>query len=381
MALFDMLIKGGYDFEVAHVNYGLREEAKKETEDLLNYCKKNNIDAHVCYVKEKIESNIEEKCREIRYSFFEELMKKQGYDALLVAHNEDDNFETYLLQKKRKNIVEYYGLNEYTTIKGFLVSRPLLQYSKEYLQKYDDKNQVPYAIDKSNLEDKFERNKIRHNVVQNLNKDERDQLNLEIVKANIELLTRHNTILREYPIVVEELLKHTDEDLAFFFTIVGRKYIEDLELSLKQVKEFRKIMLSEKPNVILKIKRDVYFVKSYNIAEVKLLPSDTNFYYVLTSPCKFDCDYFSLDFTGDTSDRHIKAKDYPLVIRNASKDDMVLIKNYYVSMRREFINWKMPKELRNRWPIIINNSNEIVYVPKYDPDFKPKKDTNFFVKI
>ena len=64
MALFDMLIKGGYDFEVAHVNYGLREEAKKETEDLLNHCKKNNIDAHVCYVKEKIESNIEEKCRE-----------------------------------------------------------------------------------------------------------------------------------------------------------------------------------------------------------------------------------------------------------------------------------------------------------------------------
>lgn len=381
MALFDLLIKGNYNFAVAHVNYGLRDEAIEETRNLVDYCDKNHIKIYAHFVQEKIEKNIEEKCREIRYSFFKKIMFKDGFDALLVAHNQDDSFETYFLQKKRKNIVEYYGLNASYDMNGFYVIRPLLDYSKDELQKYDDKNNVPYAIDKSNLEDKFERNKIRHSIVQKLTCEERNKLSIEIVEANIELLTRHNKILREYPILVSDLLNYSDEDLAFFFTIIGRRYLEDLELSLRQVKEFRKILVSDKPNVTVKIKKNVYFVKSYNIAEIKLLPSDTNFYYVIEKPCKFDCEYFSLDFTGDTSNRHIKLKDYPLIIRNASKEDQVLIKNYYVSMRRQFINWKMPEELRNRWPIILNCKNDIVYVPKYDANFKPGIDTNFFVKI
>lgn len=381
MALFDLLIKGNYSFAVAHVNYGLRDEAIEETRNLVEYCDQNKVKIYAHFVQEKVEKNIEEKCREIRYSFFKKIMDIDGYDALLVAHNQDDSFETYFLQKKRKNIVEYYGLNSSYDMNGYYVIRPLLDYSKEELQKYDDKNHVPYAIDKSNLEDKFERNKIRHNIVQKLTSEERIKLNREILEANIELLSRHNKILREYPILISDLLNYSDEDLAFFFTIIGRKYINDLELSLRQIKEFRKIMVSEKPNVIVRIKNDVYFVKSYNIAEIKLLPSDTHFYYEIKQPCKFDCEFFSLDFTGDTSNRHVKLKDYPLIIRNASKEDQVLIKDYYVSMRRQFINWKMPKELRDRWPIILNNKNEIVYVPKYDANFKPKIDTNFFVKI
>ena len=50
-------------------------------------------------------------------------------------------------------------------------------------------------------------------------------------------------------------------------------------------------------------------------------------------------------------------------------------------MRREFINWKMPVELRDRWPIILNSKNGIVYVPRYSKDFKPTEDTNFVVVI
>ena len=37
-----------------------------------------------------------------RYHFFSDLYKKNNYDAVLVAHNEDDHLETYLLQKKQQ---------------------------------------------------------------------------------------------------------------------------------------------------------------------------------------------------------------------------------------------------------------------------------------
>ena len=71
-------------------------------------------------------SNIEANCREVRYDFFADLYKKYSFDGLLVAHNEDDSIETYLLQKKRKNLVFHYGLADKNIIKGMTVLRPLL---------------------------------------------------------------------------------------------------------------------------------------------------------------------------------------------------------------------------------------------------------------
>jgi hypothetical protein len=41
----------------------------------------------------------------------------------------------------------------------------------------------------------------------------------------------------------------------------------------------------------------------------------------------------------------------------------------------------MPESVRNRWPIIVNKDGIIVYVPRYQKDFVPEENCNFFVKI
>ena len=61
MALFSLLLKEGYDFDVAHVNYHLREESNAETEGLQQYCEKNKRKLFVLDVKENISRNIEAK--------------------------------------------------------------------------------------------------------------------------------------------------------------------------------------------------------------------------------------------------------------------------------------------------------------------------------
>ena len=100
MALFYMLKEEGYNFAVAHVNYHLREESNSEQEQLEAYCKKNNVQLFVKDVDEVLgNNNLEEKCRIIRYSFFKELVNEHGFDAVLVAHNQDDLIETYIMQK------------------------------------------------------------------------------------------------------------------------------------------------------------------------------------------------------------------------------------------------------------------------------------------
>ena len=175
MALFYLLLKEKYDFDVAHVNYHLRPESDDETKGLQAYCDKYGKKLFVLHVNKEIKRNIEAKCREIRYKFFADLNEQNKYDAVLVAHNQDDHIETYLLQKKRKNLPLFYGINEKTTINGVHILRPLLGFSKPQLIDLCNSNNVPYSIDSTNLEQSFERNKIRINIVSKLTSKERDE--------------------------------------------------------------------------------------------------------------------------------------------------------------------------------------------------------------
>ena len=53
MALFSMLLKEVYKFEVAHVNYHFRKESDQEEKELREYCSKYNINIHLLDNKEK----------------------------------------------------------------------------------------------------------------------------------------------------------------------------------------------------------------------------------------------------------------------------------------------------------------------------------------
>ena len=68
MALFTMLLKEKFNFEVAHVNYHLREESDQEMRNLQAFCEKKKIKLHILEVeKGTIKKNVEETCRNIRY--------------------------------------------------------------------------------------------------------------------------------------------------------------------------------------------------------------------------------------------------------------------------------------------------------------------------
>ena len=139
MALFFMLKEEGYKFAVAHVNYHLREESDEEQKELENYCAKNNIELYVKEVNESLgENNLEEQCRIIRYTFFKELVNKYHFYAVLIAHNQDDVIETYLMQKTRQNLVEFFGIKENPIIFDTKIIRPVLGFTKQELLMFCD---------------------------------------------------------------------------------------------------------------------------------------------------------------------------------------------------------------------------------------------------
>ena len=381
MALFYLLLQEGYNFEVAVVNYHLRPESNLEVEELKKYCEQSHINLYILDINRPITHNLESECRKIRYNFFYELCKLHDFNATLVAHHQDDLIETYLMQKRRQNLPEFYGIKEKTTIFGVEIIRPLLSYTKEDLINICKDNNVPFMIDSSNLDVKYLRNKIRHEIIVNLDVEKRTKILTEIKAKNKEINSIFETI-KKSDIYDINVLKYFDE-ITYLYAInyMAKSINPSASISKRVAIELLKVINSKKPNIRLKMPYKLYFVKEYNRVRFEKENIKVSYSYIIDKPMELDTPYFYLDFRFDTKNRNVKIDDYPLTIRKANKDDIYQINCYQVNVRRLFIDWKMPLSIRKKWPVILNKEQKIIYIPRYQTNFKPDNKTNFYVKI
>lgn len=380
MALFSMLLKENISFDVALVNYHLREESNFEQASLESICKANHIKIYVHDFRNHLTSNIEANCRAIRYSFFSYIFGFNKYEAVLVAHNKDDLIETYLLQKKRKNLPIFYGINEKTIINGITVLRPLLNYSKADLKSYCDENHVPYSIDKTNLEPMYERNKIRLDIVSNLSEKEKNQLIDEIDDKNKVLKELFKSFEKQSNLI-SDLNNLSDIEFAYYLNWLSKKLYPSFKITYKQSIEIRSVMNSKKPNsFVLLNKNSLICYKENDRMFIKENVSNNSYCLNIDSPVLINNEILYINLLSDMSKRNIHDSDYPLTIRTYEKDDSYQIKTYSVPVRRLFIDWKMPTRIRKIWPLVINNKGKIIYIPRYRDDFVPDENCNFYVK-
>jgi tRNA(Ile)-lysidine synthase len=162
-ALFFLLLKHNISFDIALVNYNLRENSKKEELHAIELAKKYNLK---CYTTQapSFENNFEKNARDFRYYFFDKLIAEKSYDNLLTAHQLNDQLEWFLMRlTKGAGTSELLGLEEISKRKEYSIIRPLLHCSKDELLNYLHLNKYPYFIDKSNRDEKYERNRFRKN--------------------------------------------------------------------------------------------------------------------------------------------------------------------------------------------------------------------------
>ncbi len=107
MVMLDLFIKCGYTIGVAHVNFQLRGSESDEDANLVEMtCKQKNIPYFANRVDTKkyaAENSLSTQvaARELRYSWFQELMERHGYTRLATAHHRNDDVETLLLNIAR----------------------------------------------------------------------------------------------------------------------------------------------------------------------------------------------------------------------------------------------------------------------------------------
>ncbi len=382
MALLDILYTHHYSFAVAHVNYHLREESNYEMTSLKQYCLKRNIPFY-CY-EDTIgfdKGNTEAICRDVRFNFFKYLLDTYHFDSVLLAHHLDDLLETYLLQKMRNNLVIYYGLQEETYIKEIKIIRPLLTYEKKDLIEYCRVNKIPFSIDKTNLENNYLRNQIRHQIIEKMDRKEKELLLQEINDRNKELELMFLKINSLDLHVVNTILSLDETSYLYALNKSVKESGFNRSISKKLGLELKKIMLSKKSNVSFKIDESFYFIKEYGRFYFLNSIDEKPYSFTLTEPTFLDNEYFYLDFKGDTLNRNVSQDDYPITIRTGRNSDKIKINDYSVTLRRLYIDWKMPLMLRKRWPVIEDKYGQIIYVPKYSKDFKISDNLNFYVKV
>ena len=327
----------------------------------------------------KNKKNIEEKAREIRYRIFDLVYHSSYFDSLLVAHNLDDLLETYLLQEKRKILPNCYGIRKENNIFNMKVVRPLLNLRKDDLKRICDVNGVPYSIDKTNLTDEYERNKIRHNIVNKLSNKEIEDLVNEINRKNLKIETINKKLSLLDLNSVDIMLSLNEEEFMRGIVILIRDIDRRIEISSKFINEIKKAFKSDKSNVSIKLNNGYVLLKSYGRLYL-YKDEEINYSYTINNPGILDNQYFYLNFLENSENRNVFLADYPLTIRNSQNNDTYKVSGYTCKVNRLFIDWKMPPHIRKRWPVILNHEGKIIYIPRYKKDFVISEDINFYVK-
>ncbi|MBR5041762.1 MAG: tRNA lysidine(34) synthetase TilS [Bacteroidales bacterium] len=159
---------------VAHVNFQLRGSESDGDEALVRrWCEKNGVP----FLVKRVETgkhaserglSVEMAARELRYDWFAELCREQGFAYLAVAHNLDDSAETLLLHLLRgTGLRGLAGIREDVPLPGaedVRLIRPLLDFTRREIESYAVRAGVEFHVDATNADTSIARNRIRHDI-------------------------------------------------------------------------------------------------------------------------------------------------------------------------------------------------------------------------
>ena len=357
MALLDQLNKQGKDIVVAHVNYKHRDTADRDENIVKDYCEKYDIPVRVCYpVHEK--GKFQAWARDVRYAFFEEVADAFDAKILYVAHQMDDVIETYLFQKNRNMICDWYGLKEKSIRQGYQIIRPLLNFTKSELQQYCNENGVSFGIDESNLTNHYTRNVIRHTQIEKMSRDEKEAWILKIQNENEVWQIKRKAIeefFKDWNKDVDSLLDQEDAwlylDTFLFHSLhhhFSKKYMEELCVQLKR-------------NVLIEIEN--YLLERHG-GKLYFMPSPKDVYYKLDELEFKDYADFVIKNEGKTIEMFsVDASDFPLVIRRVRANDTIQMRFGNKNVHRFFVDRKISKIYRKYWLVVENNVGNVIFVP------------------
>ncbi|WP_128113495.1 tRNA lysidine(34) synthetase TilS [Polynucleobacter necessarius] len=161
-----------------HIHHGLQKQADEGLIFCEKLCKKYKIhfDFRLLHLADPSEKgNVEARARVGRYEALADLCEEYGIEDLLLAHHQNDQAETVLLQLLRgSGVAGLSGMPNSRALehsdKNIALWRPLLEQSKSELEAYAKERKLKWIEDPSNQSEKYRRNAIRKQVIPRLEK-------------------------------------------------------------------------------------------------------------------------------------------------------------------------------------------------------------------
>lgn len=377
--------KIGFKIVCAHVNHNKRVESEQEKIDLEKYCKENNI----IFEYKKIESwgddNFHNEARSVRYNFFEDLVESYSAKYLMTAHQGDDLIETILMRIVRGSTLKgYSGFSRIVDKGDYKIVRPLITVTKDEINEFNKKNNIKYAIDSSNNEDHYTRNRYRHIVLPFLKSEEKN-VHKKFLKFSETLLENNNYIDNEARKVFNKVFQDGSLFIDKFiqldsviqtkiiYSILEKIYGDDLLIiGDAHVDLIFGLINSNKSNSIVHLPNNVIVIKSYNELIFSYDEEEYGSYEIeinklVNLPNGKIIE--EIDDINDTSNFTIrlnsKELNLPLYVRNRKDGDKIIIKGMsgHKKVSEIFINEKIKISDRKLWPIVLDSKDNIVWIP------------------
>ena len=156
------------------MDHSIRRESLSELQMVASYCNKNNlpfwgVKKDIPTIAGERKESLETVGRCERYKWFNELAEREHYDYIVTAHHKDDQGETILAHILRgSGIKGITGMSVISHDYTVPIVRPLLAVTKDEILEYARLQNIEYCVDASNKDVKYNRNRIRHEVIPTL---------------------------------------------------------------------------------------------------------------------------------------------------------------------------------------------------------------------
>lgn len=379
---------------VCHFNHSLRDDADRDEKFVKTQCEKYGLKFYskkedVLLYSNENKLSTEEGARFLRYKFFDEVKRIENLEYIATAHNKNDLAETVIMRILRGTGIN--GLIGIQSERGDLI-RPILNFSRDEIEKYIEKNNIPFVEDKTNFEELYLRNKIRLNLFPIL-KNEYNPRILDAISRLSNIAFDYSTISREYIASKEGLLWEFNKEKILvyieklklqsrsFRNIMYREFFEFISkdpdgINYKIIEEIDNLIFSktgkyiEIKNVVFKIEYDKLLIYDKNIFEnlemkfyfenLDFSLYSTKFFDIIIEQSSFE-EFKNLKQNKDLLFINKKYLDF-LKIRNKENGDFLELEFGKKKLKDIFIDEKVSKDIRKNIPIF-EIENNIVWVP------------------
>jgi len=383
----------------AHINHNLREESKQEYAFVKKYCEDHQIIFEGTKFNNYPSKNFHATAHQMRKEYFETLITKYQANYLMTAHHGDDLVETILMRLTRGSSLKgYAGFMKVEEKDHYQIIRPLITATKEQIKSYNDQNHIPYVLDPSNESDKYTRNRYRHYVLPILKK-EQPNVHRKFIEFQEELCRINEFLVKFTTTALTDCIENDTLLIVEFLgldPLIQRKVIQEylyhvykkdiILLSEKHINQILHLLNSSKSNGEISLPRNRVGRKSYNLFRIEERKKENSYQILLENEVDLmDGKIEKTEYSDIKSNNIIRLSSQeiklPLYVRNRQNGDKIAVKNLqgHQKVKDIFIDKKISKEKRMKWPIVVDSNNTILWIPglkksKFDKEINEKYD-------